>query len=196
MAQTNTNKKEQTMKKFKNVFLVFAVLAAFSFAACSDGGDDDNSSSTNTSSSQGESGDDSVSQSITAVTYTVQTDGAGSMTTDSVEANGGLTIFTSSAGDITVKTATGSKPKLDSNKYVQFNTSSSAEFDALVITVSAACKATFTLNACGDTATKVYSLNGTSLTKESSYYTQEISLSAGENTIKGSGFKFSKIAFE
>lgn len=133
---------------------------------------------------------------ITPVIYDVESDGAGDMTSTAGTDNADLTIYTSSAGDIIVKTASGSKPKLDSSKYVQFNTSSTAEFDALVITVSAACKATFTVNAASNDTSKVYSLNGTPLTKETSYYTQVVSLEAGDNTIKGSGFKFSKIAFE
>ena len=175
------------MKKFRNIFLAFAAISAISlaFVSCSDSDDDSTTSTTKT-----------TKVGITAVTYTVETDGAGSMTSTADVSNAELTIYTSSAGDITIKTASKSKPKLSESKYVQFNTSSSAEFDALVITVSAACKATFTVNAAGNDTGKVYSLNGTALTKESDYYTQEVSLEAGDNTIKGSGFKFSKIAFE
>ena len=138
----------------------------------------------------------SENQGITAVTYKVETDGAGGMTATSETANAGLTVFTSKTGDIVVKTAADSKPKLDSSKYIQFNTSSSKEFDILDITVSADCTATFKINACGNDSAKVYSLDGKTLTKESSYYTQDVSLKKGANTIKGSGVKISSIAFK
>lgn len=183
------------MKKLIKIsaLAILAMGLVFNFAACSSGDDDDNNN-TNTEESGPNSGS-TTTTGITPVTYTVETDGAGSMTGTSEEANGGLTIFTSTAGDITVVTVSGTKPKLDSSKYVQFNTKS-AEFDTLVITVSAACKATFTINASGNSAGKAYSIEGTALTKADSYYTVELSLSAGENTITGSGYKFSAIAFE
>ena len=150
-------------------------------------------SSSSSSSSSSSGGGSSGATSITAVTYTVGTDGAGSMTSTSSTDNANLIIFSNS--EITIKTAAGSKPKLDNSKYVQFNTLET-EFDALVITVSAPCTATFTLNAAGNTSGKAYSLNGISLTKETSYYTKDVSLPSGTTTLKGSGFKFSKIAFK